>query len=81
MLKNELMEIFRGFWVFIYALWQKTKIWKWRKTIVSFLNKEAPIVNHYHCQKTAKMLPILYLSGILALMTRKAFFKLQCLAS
>ena len=27
-LKNELIEIFCGFWVFEYALWVKTKIWK-----------------------------------------------------
>ena len=36
--KNELLKIFRGFRVFEYALWQKTKTRKCRKSTESFLN-------------------------------------------
>ena len=43
--KIELIEIFRGFWVFEYALWQKTKTRKCRKSTESFLNQKAPSVN------------------------------------
>ena len=75
--KNELIEIFRGFWVFEYALWQKTKTRKCWKSTESFPNKKKPTVNGYHYQKTAKKLPFCYLSTILALITRKSSFKLQ----
>ena len=74
-LRNELMKIFRGFWVFEYALWQKTKTRKCRKSTESFLNQKTHIVNSYHYQKTAEKLPIWYLSTIMALITRKATFK------
>ena len=43
--KNELLKIFRGFRVFEYALWQKTKTRKCRKSTESFLNQKAPSVN------------------------------------
>ena len=36
--KNELLKIFRGFRVFKYDLWNKTKTWKCRKSTESFLN-------------------------------------------
>ena len=36
--KNELLKIFRGFRVFDYALWQKTKTRNGRKSTESFLN-------------------------------------------
>ena len=42
--KNELMKIFRGFRVFEYALWQKTKTRKCRKSTESFLNQKTPSV-------------------------------------
>ena len=74
--KTELLKIFRGFRVFEYALWQKTKTRKCRKSIKSFLNKKAPIVYDCHCQKTAKKQSIYYLSIILALITRKTTFKI-----
>ena len=45
----ELLEIFRGFRVFEYALWQKTKTRKCRKSTEIFLNKKSPIVNGYYC--------------------------------
>ena len=40
-LKNELVKIFRGFRVFEYALWQKTKTRKCRKSTESFLNQKS----------------------------------------
>ena len=43
--KNELTEIFCGFQVFEYALWQKTKTQKCCKSTESFLNKKTPSVN------------------------------------
>ena len=43
----------------------------------SFLNKKTLIVNCHQYNKTAKKLPICHLSTILALITRKATFKLQ----
>ena len=39
-LKNELVKIFRGFRVFEYALWQKIKTRKRRKSTESFLNQK-----------------------------------------
>ena len=42
-------------------------------------NPEMISGNGYHCQKTAKVQPICYLSTNLALITRKATFELQCL--
>ena len=42
-------------------------------------NPEMTSGNGYHCKKTAKVQPICYLSTILALITRKATFELQCL--
>ena len=35
-----LMKIFRGFLVFEYALWQKMKTWKCRKSAEGFLDKK-----------------------------------------
>ena len=46
--KNELIKIFRGFRVFEYGLWQKTKTRKCWKSIENFLNKQKPIANSYH---------------------------------
>ena len=69
--------IFRGFRVFEYAVWQKTKTRKCRKSTESFPNKKNLSVNSYDYQKTAKKLPLCYLSTILALITRKSSFKLQ----
>ena len=51
-LRNELIKIFRGFLVFEYALWQKAKTQKVRKSPEKFLNQKPPIVNRYHYQKT-----------------------------
>ena len=50
--KNEFMEIFRGFHVSEYALWQKTKSQKCRKLTEHLLSKETPIANGYHYKKT-----------------------------
>ena len=36
--RNELMKNFHGLRVFEYAIWQKTKIRKYRKSTESFLN-------------------------------------------
>ena len=44
-------------------------------------NPEMTSGSGYHCWETAKMQPICYLSTILALITRKASFELQCLVS
>ena len=44
-------------------------------------NLEMASGNGCHCKKTAKVQPICYLSTILALITRKATFELQCLNS
>ena len=38
------MEIFRGFRVFQYALWEKAKTRKCRKFTESLLHKKTPIV-------------------------------------
>ena len=46
-MKNELMEIFRGFRLFEYALWQKTKTRTWRKLTELLGNKKTPIVNGF----------------------------------
>ena len=46
--KNELMKIFRGFRVFEYALWQKTKTWKCRKSTEGFLIEKTLISNGCH---------------------------------
>ena len=75
--KNELMKIFRGFRVFKYALWQKMKTRECRKSTESFLNQNAPIVKGYQYQKTAKKLPIWYLSTILASRTTKTTSKFE----
>ena len=42
--KNELMKIFRDFCVFEYAIWQKTKTRKCRKSTGRFLNKKDPVL-------------------------------------
>ena len=39
-LEKLLTNIFHGFRVFEYALWQKTEIWKFWKSTESFLNKK-----------------------------------------
>ena len=44
-------------------------------------NLEMTSGNGYHCKETAKVQSICYLSTILALLTRKATFELQCLVS
>ena len=44
-------------------------------------NPEMTSGNGYRCWKTAKVQPIYYLSTILALITGKATFELQCLVS
>ena len=49
--KNELLKIFRDF---EYALWQKTKTCKCRKSTESLPNKKTLIDNGYHYQKTAR---------------------------
>ena len=59
---------------FEYALWQKTKTCKCRKSTESLPNKKTLIDNGYHYQKTAKELQIWYLSIILSLIIRKATF-------
>ena len=43
--KSSNNKIFCGFRVFEYALWQKTKTRKCRKSTESFLNQKAPSVN------------------------------------
>ena len=78
-LKNELMEIFRGFRVFEYALWQKTKTRKYRKLTESFLNKKTPIVNGLslleNCYKATNVISKHHFG--FHNKTRKATFKLQ----
>ena len=44
-LKNELVKIFCGYRVFEYALWQKMKTWKGRKSTESFLNQKSTHIN------------------------------------
>ena len=46
--KSTKNEIFRRFRVFEYALWQKAKTRKCRKSTESFLNKKTLIVNGYY---------------------------------
>ena len=41
--KNELLKIFRGFWVFKYDLWKKTKTRKRRKSTENFLNLKGQV--------------------------------------
>ena len=67
------MKIFRGFRITEYALWQKTKTRKLRKSTESFLNQKIPIVNSCHYQKTAKKLPIWYLSTIFGFNNQKSY--------
>ena len=67
------MKIFCGFRVSEYALWQKTKTWKCQKPTESFLNQKIPIANSYHYQKTAKKLPIWYLSTIFGFNNQKSY--------
>ena len=43
--KSSNNKIIRGFRIFEYALWQKTKTRKCRKSTESFLNENAPSVN------------------------------------
>ena len=43
--RNSSNKIFRGFQVFDYALWQKMKNRKRRKSTESFLNQKGPCVN------------------------------------
>ena len=43
--KSWLLKIFRIFRVFEYALWQKTRTRKRRKSIESFVNQKLPSVN------------------------------------
>ena len=43
--KSSKYKIFRGFRVFEYALWQKTKTLECRKSTESFLNQKTPSVN------------------------------------
>ena len=75
--------MFRGLRVFEYALWQKnekrktknkkTKTQKCRKSTESFINQKIPIFNSYHYQKTAKKLPIWYLSTIFGFNNQKSY--------
>ena len=60
--------IFRGFRVFEYGLWQKTKIRKRRKSTESFVKQRF---------RVAKNPPISYVSTILALKTGKTTFEHQ----
>ena len=40
-------------------------------------SKKHPLLTAYHYQKTAKKLPVVYLSTLLAFITKKAAFKLR----
>ena len=70
--RNEPMKIFRGFWIFEYALWQKNKNPKMPEINRKLCKLKTPVVNDCNCQKTAEKSSISYLSTILALITRKA---------
>ena len=67
------MKILRGFRVYEYAPWQKLKTRKSWKSTESFLNQKIPIVNCYHYQKTAKKLPIWYISTIFGFNNQKSY--------
>ena len=67
------MKIFRGFCIFEYGLRQKVKTRKCRKSTESFLNQKIAIANSYHYQKTAKKLPIWYLSTIFGFNNQKSY--------
>ena len=71
------MKIFRAFRVFEYALRQKTKTQNAGNQQKAFQIKKTLVVNGYHYWKTAIKLPNCYLSTILALIRRKASFKVQ----
>ena len=72
------MEIFCGFHVFEYALWQEMKIQKCWKSTKGILNYKTLIVNNsYHYQETVENLPIWYLCTSLASRTRETPFKLH----
>ena len=45
--KSSKNKIFGGFRIFEYAIWQKTKTWKCRKSTESFLNIKSPTANGY----------------------------------
>ena len=71
------MKIFRGFRVFEYALWQKTKTRKCRKSRESPRNKKAPSVNSLPLLENSLKATNFYLTNILALIARKVNSKLQ----
>ena len=75
------MEIFRGFRVFEYTLMVKNENPETPEINIKFSKLKTPNGNGYYDWKTAKVQPIYYLSTILALITRKATFELQCLVS
>ena len=76
--KNEYMKICRGFRVFEYALCQKTKTRKRRKSTQSFFQiKKHPVLTLYRYYKTAKNQSVYYLSTMLALRIIKVNLKLQ----
>ena len=59
-------KIFRGFLVFDYPLWRKTKTRKQRKSTESLRNKKKNIVNSYHTRQLLKKDRICYFSTIFA---------------
>ena len=71
------MEIFCGFRLLEYALWQETKTRKRRKSTKAVLNQKTLIVNSYHYQETAEKLHIWYVCTILTSRTRETLFKLH----
>ena len=71
--KNELMEIFRGFRVFEYALWQKTKTRKYWKLTATFLNKKHPLLTATNTRKAINFLS----KYNFRFNNKKATFKLQ----
>ena len=71
------MKFFRVFRLFEYSLWQKTKTWKCRKSIASFLNQKTPSSDALPLLGTAKKISIYCLNTILTIITEKVTFKLQ----
>ena len=67
------MEIFRGFRVFEYALWQKTKTRKYWKLTATFLNKKQPLLTATNTRKAINFLS----KYNFRFNNKKATFKLQ----
>ena len=72
-LQTEILQVFQ--YVLCYAVCQKTKTRKHRKSIVNFVKQKIPIGNICNYQETAKEQTICYGSAVFASQMSKTTFR------